>query len=69
MPKRRTASAREVRLLSLRWARSMILSSTSTSARARSGSSSSTRRIAASGMKRSSWSCLISRIRSTNAGG
>ena len=38
-------------------------------ARARASSRSSSSRITRSGMKRSSWSCLITRIRSTNSGG
>ena len=53
-------------------ARSRIRSSSSIIARRRSGSASSrssSSRITRSGMKRSSWSCLISRIRSTNSGG
>ena len=39
------------------------------SARVRAGSSSITCLIARSGMKRSSWSCLMRRMRSTNSGG
>ena len=65
----RSSSARDTRVSSPASARSSTRSSSSTIARARSGSRSIIRLITFSGMKRSSWSCLISLIRSTKSGG